>query len=80
MRDARKSCAPLFALAMVTLCASRTVERPRRGPAVATARVAAFRFNDLDQRPGQSAYYYVRARIGENDFAWSSPIWVKREK
>jgi len=41
---------------------------------------AAFQFNDLDLKPGQSAYYYVRAQIGENDFAWSSPIWVTREK
>ena len=40
---------------------------------------AGFQFNDLVLKPGQSAYYYVRALIGENDVAWSSPIWVKRE-
>lgn len=40
---------------------------------------ASFQFNDLDLKPGQSAYYYVRALIGENDVAWSSPIWVRRE-
>lgn len=36
-------------------------------------------FTDLDLKPGQSAYYYVRALVGENDIAWSSPIWVVRE-
>jgi len=40
---------------------------------------AEFQFTDLDLKPGQSAYYYVRALIGENDVAWSSPIWVVRE-
>jgi len=40
---------------------------------------AEFQFTDLDLKPGQSAYYYVRALIGENDVAWSSPIWVARE-
>jgi len=39
---------------------------------------AVFTFQDLDLRPGQTAYYYVRAQIGENDYAWSSPIWVTR--
>ncbi|MFH1923825.1 MAG: hypothetical protein ABIP48_28535 [Planctomycetota bacterium] len=40
---------------------------------------ASFQFNDLDLKPGQSAYYYIRALIGETDVAWSSPIWVTRE-
>ena len=39
---------------------------------------ASFAFEDADLKPGQSAYYYVRAQIGTNDFAWSSPIWVTR--
>ena len=39
---------------------------------------AAFTFHDLDLRPGQSAYYYVRAQIGSNDYAWSSPVWITR--
>jgi len=41
---------------------------------------AGFQFNDFDLKPGQSSYYYVRAQIGENDLAWSSPIWVTRRK
>ncbi|MHC4403539.1 MAG: CehA/McbA family metallohydrolase domain-containing protein, partial [Planctomycetota bacterium] len=41
---------------------------------------AGFSFRDLDLKPGQAAYYYVRALIGKNDVAWTSPIWVKRKK
>ncbi|NQT11535.1 MAG: hypothetical protein HQ582_02230, partial [Planctomycetes bacterium] len=40
---------------------------------------ASIQFSDLDLKPGQSAYYYVRALVGKNDVAWSSPIWVTRE-
>ena len=43
-------------------------------------RQAAFTFQDVDLKPGQSAYYYVRAEIGANDVAWSSPLWVTRAK
>ena len=39
----------------------------------------SFQFKDLDLAPGQSAYYYVRAQIGKDDYAWSSPIWVTRK-
>ncbi len=41
---------------------------------------AAIAFTDLDLKPGQSCYYYVRAQIGENDYAWSSPVWVTRSE
>ena len=41
-------------------------------------RQAAFEFTDLELKPGESAYYYVRAQIGKDDFAWSSPIWITR--
>ena len=41
---------------------------------------AGFEFQDLDLKPGQSSYYYIRALIGENDVAWSSPVWVTREE
>ena len=41
---------------------------------------ASLSFEDRDLQAGQSAYYYVRAQIGDEDFAWSSPIWVTREK
>lgn len=40
----------------------------------------AFTFSDPALKPGQSAYYYIRAQVGANDLAWTSPIWVKREK
>ena len=43
------------------------------------AKEARFRFRDADLPPGQSAYYYVRAQIGESDFAWSSPLWITRK-
>lgn len=43
-------------------------------------KVARFEFQDLDLQPGQSAYYYVRARIGKEDFAWSSPLWITRKR
>jgi hypothetical protein len=39
---------------------------------------ARFQFTDRELKPGQSAYYYVRALTGEDDVAWSSPIWVTR--
>jgi len=39
---------------------------------------ASFEFADMELKPGQSAWYYVRAQIGANDLAWSSPIWVTR--
>jgi hypothetical protein len=39
----------------------------------------AFTFTDVGLSPGQAAYYYVRAQIGENDWAWSSPMWVTRK-
>jgi hypothetical protein len=39
----------------------------------------AFTFTDPDLKPGQSAYYYVRAQVGSNDLAWTSPIWVRRK-
>lgn len=37
-------------------------------------------YSDVDLKPGASAYYYVRALIGENDIAWSSPVWVTRKQ
>jgi hypothetical protein len=46
----------------------------------AQAKQAAFEFQDLDLKPGQAAYYYVRAQVGENDYVWSSPLWVTRKK
>lgn len=36
-------------------------------------------YSDVDLKPGASAYYYVRALIGERDIAWSSPVWVTRK-
>ncbi|MBI5396080.1 MAG: hypothetical protein HZA91_12355 [Verrucomicrobia bacterium] len=36
-------------------------------------------FTDPGLKPGQSAYYYVRAQVGSNDLAWTSPIWVSRK-
>ncbi|NLY01067.1 MAG: hypothetical protein GXY83_33670 [Rhodopirellula sp.] len=41
---------------------------------------ARFTFHDLDSQPGKSSYYYVRALIGDDDIAWSSPLWVKRSE
>lgn len=43
------------------------------------AKQAEFTFHDMDLKPGQSAYYYVRAQVGENDYAWSSPLWITWE-
>jgi hypothetical protein len=39
---------------------------------------ASFQYTDADPQTGASTYYYVRARIGANDYAWSSPVWVTR--
>jgi hypothetical protein len=38
-----------------------------------------FQFQDADLKPGQSAYYYVRAKIGKQDIAWTSPLWIERK-
>lgn len=38
-----------------------------------------FQFQDTNLKPGQSAYYYVRAKIGEQDIAWTSPLWIERK-
>lgn len=38
-----------------------------------------FQFQDVNMKPGQSAYYYVRAKIGEQDIAWTSPLWIERK-
>jgi len=38
-----------------------------------------FQFQDTNLKPGQSAYYYIRAKIGEEDVAWSSPLWIERK-
>lgn len=38
----------------------------------------SFLYVDTALPPGGSTYYYVRATIGRNDFAWSSPLWVTR--
>ncbi|NUQ66091.1 MAG: hypothetical protein HUU20_26820 [Pirellulales bacterium] len=40
---------------------------------------ARFTFHDMDSRPGQSSYYYVRALIEDDNVAWSSPLWIKRK-
>jgi hypothetical protein len=37
----------------------------------------AFTYVDNQPRPGES-YYYVRVIQGNEQIAWSSPIWVKR--
>ncbi len=37
-----------------------------------------FRFTDSELQPGQSAYYYVRVQQEDNQWAWSSAIWVER--
>lgn len=48
--------------------------------AIPKKRSAQIDFTDLELDAGDEAYYYVRTLIGEKDVAWSSPIWVKRER
>jgi hypothetical protein len=43
------------------------------------AKESRFQFQDTNLKPGQSAYYYVRATIGEQDVAWTSPLWIERK-
>ena len=38
-----------------------------------------FQFQDTNLQPGQSAYYYIRAKIGKEDIAWTSPVWITRK-
>lgn len=37
-----------------------------------------FQFTDTDLKAGDGAYYYLRSQQDENDWAWSSAIWVRR--
>ena len=41
---------------------------------------ARFQFQDTNLQPGQSAYYYIRVKIGEQDIAWTSPVWIERKR
>ncbi len=43
------------------------------------AKETRFQFQDTNLKPGQSAYYYIRAKIGEQDIAWTSPLWIERK-
>lgn len=69
--------AKLAAAAPLTL-----VQVVRDGRFVHTAKPNApetsFTFIDSSLQPGQSAYYYIRAELGDGDLAWSSPLWVRR--
>ena len=38
-----------------------------------------FSYTDCSLLPGNEAYYYVRCVQKDNEMAWSSPIWVRRE-
>lgn len=38
-----------------------------------------FSFTDTDLASGEEAYYYLRCVQDNNEIAWSSPIWIKRE-
>jgi hypothetical protein len=42
-------------------------------------RACSFQFTDTDLKPGASAYYYLRAKQQDNEWAWSSAIWVHRK-
>ena len=35
-----------------------------------------FTFTDLEARPGQESYYYIRALQNDGMLAWSSPMWI----
>ena len=37
---------------------------------------AEFTFTDLEARPGQESYYYVRVLQEDGMLAWSSPMWI----
>jgi len=47
--------------------------------AAPAARDLTVQFTDTELGPGESAYYYVRCRQANNEWAWSSAIWVKRQ-
>ena len=44
------------------------------------AAACRFQFVDVDLTPGASAYYYLRAKQANNEWAWSSAIWVQRKE
>jgi hypothetical protein len=38
----------------------------------------SFQFTDTELKAGESAYYYLRAKQQDEQWAWSSAIWVRR--
>jgi len=59
-----------------------SVEIVRDGKIVYSVRPEAqsseFRYTDMDLGRGQAAYYYLRCRQTDDQWAWSSAIWVAR--
>jgi hypothetical protein len=34
------------------------------------------RYTDMDAKPGQTSYYYVRVQQADGSLAWASPMWI----
>jgi hypothetical protein len=33
-------------------------------------------YRDMDVKPGETHYYYVRAEQADGNLAWASPLWI----
>ena len=60
----------------------RTIQIVKNGAMIHTVHpdtlVGRLEFVDLELQPGQEAWYYVRCEQVDDQYGWSSPIWVKR--
>ena len=39
-------------------------------------RQVKLRYTDMDAKPGQTSYYYVRIEQADGNLAWASPLWI----
>jgi hypothetical protein len=37
---------------------------------------AKLRYTDMEAKPGQTSYYYVRVEQADGNLAWASPMWI----
>jgi hypothetical protein len=38
--------------------------------------VVRLNYTDMDAKPGQTSYYYVRVQQADGNLAWASPMWI----
>lgn len=74
---------PTFSARLETPRSLRIVQIARSGELIHTltpgSNISRFDFVDPELQPGQAAWYYIRCEQDNDQYGWSSPIWVKRK-